>query len=121
MLTSKLVSGRETAVLTVPAGAKLLKVGYTPWRVNEVQVWFLVDPEITDTKQVEFVILGTGFGYVVQETAERLEFLDSIVTRAEEVYHCFMLHAPLPPRLAQCGCLSNLHGHRFGGRDRKVA
>ena len=92
-LTSDMLRGKETVTLNIPAGGKFLSVGVTPWRAGEVQLWFLVDPNAERTKNVEVMVISTGFGKVDQDTLDRLQFLGTAVSaEVEEVYHCFLVH-----------------------------
>lgn len=43
--------------MEVPIDAKLLKLGY---QSDQLYAWYLVDPEITDTKYIYYEIYGTG-------------------------------------------------------------
>ena len=103
-ITSKLLSGDVSFTLDIPAGAVLLNADCTTWRAKAaISVWYMVDTKITDTKQVEFVVLGTGFGYVDSDTLKQLEWINTIVCKeAEEVYHVFQKH-PIA-NIAKCAC-----------------
>ncbi len=106
-LNSKMLRGKETAILDISAGASFMSVGVTNWRRNEVQLWYLVNTETADTKTVEVMVLGTGHSNVSQEIMERMKFLGTVIDQGvEEVYHVFILK-PYHPRLAMMAAIEN--------------
>jgi len=88
-LTSKIARAQKSVMLKVPTGAKLLSVGLTPWQYNAVQLWFMVNSEVTSTTFVEVLIMETGVAMVSKEMMERLTFVGTVTTVAKKVYHVF--------------------------------
>lgn len=89
-LSSEKLRGNETTIVTVPKGAFLLTV---KWHKGSLNVWFVVDTEIEETEDVEFLVLGTGFARFSQETMERISFVGTAINKAiEEVYHVFTVN-----------------------------
>jgi len=94
-LTQRRILGRETCCITTPSGATLLSVKCVPRYVGEIQAYYLVDDSVSSLElylqKNELLVIGTGLsipGYLV----DRVKFIDSVCTPANEVYHVFLVN-----------------------------
>jgi hypothetical protein len=91
-LSSDILRGDETIKLELPAGAQILSADLGDWHDTPLSLWCLVNRKTEETKTVEIMVLGTGFGSVWKDIAERLRFINTVINnQSEEVYHVFQL------------------------------
>ena len=91
-LNSNMLRGKETALVPMPAGAKVLSVGLCEWRPREISIWCLVevDPIASCTKNMEIMVLGTGHATISDDLLGKLRVMGTVVCNSnEEVYHVF--------------------------------